>query len=648
MLETRILTTPPYQEDPRPISVPISGEEMTRVVRTIVDHLEESRRYWGTHHTDIQSDRDLYKTKQPRANKPHDDACELVVPMLTYTQQNLVARTKRALFGPTPQFNLDGRNDLAKRMAGLTEDTIQRNIGTEYMDLSAKLVPALDGSFQDGTNIVLLRWRQEQRQRTVFAMVQRPLVDPYTGQPMMNPMGQPVLTPPAVEPVPEQYPFYDNLDIVPFDKENVDLWPPQSKNIQECLGVGFTMYKSGNELLTEAMQNNFDINAVIHLRDTYAGDNYAPSSEHKRRDMTGSSDTVKEFSSRPYKITECYWLYTPDPSQPAQLYLLDIHEPTYTVLRFRPNPWWHGEIPAVEMSPLPGKYGILGRSLPNLLGDNQVMTTSIVRLLLDDLMWMVNPAHATKHGMFSKVELELFKRKRAPGSIWEVNGDPHNLVPLTREGGSPQVGLAFIEMLRQFGARASSLDDINLGKAAPKISTAYEIENMLQEGEVMFAEMTDNLARSYLRLGRLIKMSMAQMAWHPTVQRVWGEAVAPDPTGLWCLQALWADYDMSAAGSAAAANAALRKKQIAELYTVLMSNPLTAQWLPRVHYLTSLILNEYDQVRYPERLIGTEQDAAMQQVMMMQAQAAQAQLDAQGQPGPSKPGGASAPAKKAS
>jgi hypothetical protein len=636
VLDQRILTTPPYQDDPRPISVPMNAGEMVDFVKRLIDKLSESRRYWGSHHTDMQADRDLYKAKQTRRNKPYDGACELVVPMLVYTHHNLVARTKRAVFSPNPNFNLEGRSDEAKRLAQFTEDTIQREIGPEYVDVAAKLLPTLNGSFQDGTHIVMLRWRQDIRYRKRFAIVQRPMMDEY-GMMLQGPMG-PMLTQPALEGVPEPYPAYDNLDVAVFDKEQVDIWPPTAPTIQDAQGIGFRMIKSGNELLSEALQNNFDMAAVQYLRDSYQGDFYEPTTEHQRKEMTGKSDVVLDFATRPYKLTECYWLWSPSPSEPAKLYLITLHEDTKTVLRFRENPWWHGEIPAVEFAPLPGKYGILGRSLPNLVGDIQSMSTLIVRLLLDDLSWKVHPPHAAKIGTFTKPELELFKRRLAPGSVWEVT-NPDGLKPLIRETGeNPQIGLAFMELLRQFQARVSSVDDINMGKMASRQATATEIEEMLQEGEVMFAEMTDNLARSYLRLGRLIRMSMAQMAWHPTIQRVWAEAVAPDPTGMWALQALWADYDMEAAGSAAAANAALRKRQAMELYAMLMQNPLTANWLPRVHAVTSLVLNEYSQ-RYPERLIGTEQEAMGQQIQMMQQQAVMlaAQADQQSGQGEQHP-----------
>ena len=645
MLETRILNTPPYEEDPRPISVPIDSDEMTRVVQDIIDHLEESRRYWNVQHDQMTSDRGLYKAHQTRANLPYPEASQLIVPMITYTHQNLLARSKRALFTPNPQFNLEGRDEMAKRFAPLTEDAIQRNIGPEYMDLAVKTVPVIDGAYQDGTNIAMIRWHQDLRTRKTTALVQRPVTNPYTGEPMIDPMtGGPALTQPQVETIVEQSPFYDNLDIVQFDKEQVDIWPPQAASIREARLVGFRMIKSFNEMYTEALQGDLDMERVIYLRNNHAGDAYEPTTGHKEKSMEGNSDSVtRDVTNRPYKLTECYYLYTPAGAPgPAQLYLITLHEDSKTVLRFRENPWWHGEVPAVEFSPLPGKFGISGRSVPDLLGDNQKMTSMIMQLLLDDLALKVRPPYATRHGMFSKPELELFRRKLSPGSVWQVTGDPRNLVPLMGEGANPQIGISFIDMLRQFGARVSAVDDPNMGGQSKAGTTATEIEAMLQEGEVMFTEMVDNLARSYLRLGRLIKMSMAQMAGHPTIQRVWGEAVAPDPTGMNVLMALWSDYDMEVAGSAASANAALRKRQILELYTLLMQNELTAMWLPRVHELTSLVLNEYNQ-RYPEKLIGTPEEAQMMQMMKMQAAIA---VDQQQQQQQQQQGAAQANGKK--
>jgi hypothetical protein len=641
MLETLTKYDAPYQDDTRPINVPVGPDELDRFILELLDHLKESRSYWGGHHASMKQDRELYRPKQTRANKPYPTACELAPPMLVYTQQNLVARSKRALFSTEPQWNLTGTSAMDSQFAEMVESLLQRQAGPSYMNLMVNCLPTLNGAYQDGVHLVYLRWRQDLRERRRYAMVQRPLIDPYSGMPMLDMMGMPLTSPPQVEVVSEQHAAYDNLEVVPLDKEQVDIWPPTARSIEQAHGVAFTQVLSGNQLQDNVLRGHFDPMAVMKLQQ-WQGDAYEATSEHQVRQMsaTASPTNMRDFTSRPYKITEGYWLYSPRPGQvPARIYLFTIHEETRTVLRFQPNPWWHGEIPMIEWAPLPGKTGILGKSLPDLLGDIQQAITVLMRLLIDDLAYKVAPPVVTRRGMLSPTEMQVFKRGLSPRSIWEINGDPSSIQAMQRETGElPNIGLQFLEMLRQFGARATSMDDINLGRKQPGSATATEIQGMLAEGDVMFAEMVDNLANGHAKLGRLMFLSDLQMCAHPSVRRMWEEANGADPSGMLCLQALSGNYDLVSGGSALSANQALRRAQAQELYGVLMQNPLVANNMLRIYATTQMLVSEYNQ-RYPERLIGTEQDAMMLQQQMMMVQQLAAQQAAQ-------PGGQQQPASR--
>jgi hypothetical protein len=619
LLNPQLTMAPPYQEDPRAIAVDLPADAMHSFVVEMIRCLEESRSYWRPHHDSMVEDRKLYAAKKRRANKPYPTASELCIPMLVYTQANLLARMRKALFSPNPQFRLTGRilpNSGDRTLATAVENLMQREVGPEsgYMDCSNTLQPVLAGQFQDGGNIAYLRWRTTNIQRRRWQMMQRPVGDPMTGEPMMGPMG-PLLTPPQLEPTQVNYPLYDNLEIVSVDKDKCDIYPPTAAGIDAADGVAVSITLSGNQLLNQAIAGQFDMQAVQYLRDRYQGDSYTPTTEHVTRNLTGDTGQPMEFTHRPYKLTEAYWQWSPSPGNVlAQIYLITLHEPTQTVLRFRPNPWWHGQIPMVDYAALPGKVGILGRSLPDLIGDPQRGMDFVWQMMMDDLAWKVGPPILTKTGSMSKAEMEVFKRRLTPRSIWEVQY-PDLIKPMLNETGvNPQIGLGFIQELQLFANRATSLNDPQAGQKVGRQTTAFEIQNMMASSDVMFSEMADNLARCYEKTGRMILASLEQMANHPTVKRAWEETNGDDPTGMMCMAALSEQYDLASAGGSASANVALRQKQVMELFQFLANNPLANQNLMRMFNATQLVLNEYREVaRYPERFIGNEQDAAVQQ-----------------------------------
>jgi len=615
-LESQILYTEPYQDDRRAISAPAPGESVRAFVEDLIDRLKQTRSYWAPYHRTMVSDRALYDPKQRRANKPYPEACELSIPMLIYAQQNIVAREKKALFSPDPMITAMGRLPWDRQFSNAIEDYLQRRLGPQYMCAEERLVPVINGAHQDGASFAYLRYRHDPRMRRKYALVQRPYQDVY---------GNVGLTPPQLEPVPEQYPLYDGLEIVAVDADKLDIYPPTARSVSEAHGVAFRSVLSGNELLMEGINGNFDMAAVEYLRDGWQGDAYEGSTEHTARGMAKSLSThdPRNFTFRPYNLTECFWLYSPQPGMvPASIYQITIHEESRTVLRFRPNPWWHGEIPMVEFVPLPGKAGMLGRSLPDLAGDSQQWSTVLMRLYIDGLAKHIHKPLLARAGALSKAEMALFKRGLSPGAIWEVN-DPESFRALEQElGDDLQLVIGAMEMMRQQMARATGMDDTNLGVRRSGDPTATEIQHTIAEGEVLFGEMTDNLARSFSRLARLVLASDLQMALSPSVQRVWAESVGPDPTGMQALQALSGDYDLISAGNAEMANQQMRMQRAILLYDKLIQNPLVANNLMHIHALTLDLVSEF-RVRYPERVIGSEQEAMMQAQVMQRVQMAQ-------------------------
>ncbi|MHB9026970.1 MAG: portal protein [Armatimonadota bacterium] len=588
-------------------AIHLDPDRAGRLAQVVCDDIAQAEIDRGDYLRQVKEHRGLLKPHQELQNPPFEGACDLHVPFLRYARNALLARVRRALLGTTPIFYVEGQGPAAQ-WSGPVEAFLQRQ-ALKQMKLPQQMRRVLQASLDDGVGIAYVTWRTEKRRALQYVPARERLIDEETGEILAEP-GQIGKTRPWVT-------RYDGPQVEFIPIEHFGTFPAANADIERSTGIYLRAPMSGDELLTGAAAGDYDPQAVAALERWMGDANALERSDEENRGITATESSFAvdpSFTAAQFQITECYWKYEvgrmkDEPHTPAEDWLITLHEPSQTVLRALPavEVWGHGLRPVAPIRLLPDKFGILGDSLADLAGEPQQFITTLMRQLVNGARKRGDPELFIMANAMSKDEFDDFKASRGPGTyhpIRNINQVGEALYPLRMEG-NPLELLPVIEKIHDWARNATGVSNLTMGQLAPHAVTAREVERMLEEGQESVMDMVDTASEGLAQVGQLIAALDYVFAGRDSVQRLWAEANPRADVD--ALTALGGVYDISAAGSTAASNKAIRKQQALEKYQIFKDDPFVQANPKRMWALRRDLLNALGE-RNVEAVIGPEQE----------------------------------------
>jgi hypothetical protein len=587
-------------------AIHLPPERAGRLAAILCDDIAQAEIDRAEYIRQVKENRTLLKPHQELEHPPFAGACDLHVPFLRYARNALLARIRRALLGVSPIYFVEGQGKHA-RYAGQVEAFLQRQV-TKQMGLPQQMRRVLQASLDDGVGVAYVTWRTEKRRALQYQRAHERLFDEETGELLAEP-GQIGKTRPWVT-------RYDGPQIEYIPIEHFGTFPAANADLERSTGVYLRTPMSGDELLVGVQAGDYDREAVEALR-RWAGDaEILEHSDEQNREIAVSASSFgvdPSFTAAQFQITECYWKVEggrmKDEPAPAEDWLITLHEPSQTVLRAVPalDVWGHGLRPVVPIRLLPDKFGILGDSLADLAGEPQQFITTLMRQLVNGARKRSDPELFIMANAMSKDEFDDFKAHRGPGTyhpIRNINQVQEALYPLQLEG-NPMELLPVIERIANWAQTATGVSNLTMGMVAPHAITAREVERMLEEGQEGIMDMVDTASEGVSQVGQLIKALDYVFSGRESIQQLWKEANPRSEVDV--LTALGGTYDISAAGSTASSNKAIRKQQAMEKFMLFKDDPFVQANPKRMWQLRRDVLNAMGE-RNVEATIGSEHE----------------------------------------
>ena len=617
-------------------AIQISADKATELAQRIIADVTQADSDRAVYLEQLDTDRELLLPRQTRENPPFEGASELHMPTVRTMRDQLVSRYTRTLLTSDPAYQVEAYTGAERDYAQRVEKYLQLLI-TEVMNLPRSYRSVFQGAVEDGAAVALVTWRTEKRKTTRYTAREEPVLDEF-GYPATDYLGQPIMQR-VIAPEQQEVTDYDAPHLRYIDIRKFGTYPAATADVQRSTGVYCRFTQTGDELLRQVKAGEYEKAAIEKVKGWNSDNTELQTADETARDITGNT-TDLTFQSRQYDILECYWRYAKDESTLCEDWLITIHEPSYTVLRAIPNPWWHGKRPFVLFRGAMDKFGILGDSLGDVVGPFQRNGTTMVRLLVDGTAKTVAPPMVAEKGALVGQDIDIIERQLGPGKFVELQGSTDALKPLLTNF-SPQATLPALEFLRSTEERATGVGSTQMGVANSRDMTATEVGEMLAEGSALLSMRLEDIAASMDEVAWFILQLSYQFIGNEGVQKAWmqanGETIQEemqDPSYVPGLEELSREYKVRSAGTTETSNRALRAKRAMELYPVMFQNPLVQRDPMHVYALTSWLLNETDSID-PVTLLGTEEEVQQwwqqqQQAMAMQAQA-QAQQELQSQ-----------------
>ena len=606
---------------PQPIQLRDEEAEkaLSAYVLQSIDQAEADRRQYIAN---VKANRLLLQCVDPRTAKPWATACELVVPLGKYYHYALCARLSRAICGVTPLANVEARTGDARQLAPFVETFLELQTD-QLMHLRGTVDRLIDVADADGVSVAYVWWRSDTRKRIRWQQTE--------GKTWTKTAADELI--------------YDGPEVTCVAIEDVGTWPANANDFQAAVGAYLFLSVTGDDILARLAAGDYDEDAVAELRKVAGDIEAGRTSDATARDISqASGPDAPEFRTRPYQLSECYCRIDPtllsgegQASEDAVAIdvLVTIHRGSGIILRCVPNPWGHGLRPLVAFRPRRDRFGIIGDSIMDIVGDSQKAMTALLRLGIDGMAKAIDPPLAVDQTMPDHLKREI-QQRRGPGGIiflppaWFDKVKPwiHATIP-------PQMILGLTEDVRLMSERASFISDARLGAFQSKAMTAKEFQQTLSEGDEPLALMVDRMSDPVSDLVRFIKELDYERWTSDSVQGLWALSVGDNPEAPEAVDALAIDYAINAAGTTETSNRAMGMEKAEKVYAEVSQNPLTT---PEQAFAARTQLYNAWGVRNPETYIGDEesfkarieemkaqaaQEAQMQQNQAMQQQQAQ-------------------------
>jgi len=505
------------------------------------------------------------------------------LPFLLSVVQSDVARKVQTTFGGWPIVEFTGYSHDESWKARKNEVLISAQM--KDCESFRKAVDFYSSSDIYGTAIARIGWRTDERLENFRSMG----FDAATGGRKLVSNTRKVTT--------FDGPDWDVVDILDF------LPQPGKKRIQECDWVIHRYYMDLDQLDELAAQGIYDPAAVRKLR---TSGNMPTQIENDYLQRVNIYRSYSEYDARrqeryakPVEVVEM-WGRVPSEFAPDGLVHRVVTVANGNVLlRNRPNPFWHGQIPFVAYSPMPDPHYFHGPGKIEVAEKMQYAANRYANQKMDgldlavDQVWLVN----------SSLGIDTQNLYMRPGRVIKVDGaigedQIRPLSPDLRGIGAANEEISFLwNAIQQ--ATGIIEDTVQGGQGGRDRQTAHEFagrqENVMtrlmlearlaEEGFVEpMANMFVSLNKQFLTIPKEVRI----LGTDATVNPVTGFPLPQQAVTIDDISDINHDYRARAVGSTQMMGRAMMQQQLIGLMQVISANPVGMQMVNWTAYFRQM------------------------------------------------------------
>jgi hypothetical protein len=275
--------------------------------------------------------------------------------------------------------------------------------------------------------------------------------------------------------------------------------------------------------VADVVSMGFDYEEVVELDGIGSSDTYSEAEDFERRgyQMDDEEDTA-DPSMRLVAITEAYMRMDIDGTGDAQMYRFILGGSNYKMLDY--EPW--GDVPFAIFEIDPEPHAFFGRSIPDLIMNDQDAATAMLRGVLDNVALTNNPRIGFVEGQVNSDDLlnnEIggIIRMKSAGMIQEVS------VPFV--AAQTLTAIQYMDQAIE-GKTGVSRAAMGLDPDALQNTTATAAQLTAQGGAAQIEVMARNLAEGGMRrLFKLMLQLYVENSPEPQLMRMNSEFVPVDP-----------------------------------------------------------------------------------------------------------------------
>ena len=274
----------------------------------------------------------------------------------------------------------------------------------------------------------------------------------------------------------------------------------------------------------------YDPDVVLNLDSFESGSDMTEAEMYERRgyDMDTSDEDVQDPSMRNVAVTEAYMRIDVDGTGVPVLHKITCGGTAYEMLDFEPC----DELPFAKFEVDPEPHTFYGRSLAEIVMDDQDAATSVLRSILDNVAMTNNPRLGIVEGAVNiddvlNNEIGAIVRMRQPGAVQELS------VPFT--AGQTLGALTYLDGLVESKtgvSRASMGLDPDAMQSTTKAAVQATVQAAAGQVEVMVRNLADGMRDLFGIMLRLMsknideeQMMRMNGMFVPVDPRVWDQSM---------------------------------------------------------------------------------------------------------------------------
>lgn len=396
----------------------------------------------------------------------------------------------------------------------------------------------------------------------------------------------------------------------------LDFWPqPGARRIKDAMWVIHRYWLDLDDIEEQADDGIFDKSCVAKLRASGPNKEVDESMAERfsvYRNFTEWSARRQEKYAKPVEITEM-WGLVPSDMAPAGVRMRVISIGNRNILmRNRPNPYWHGEIPYIEYSPMPDPHYFHGMGKCEVGSKMQMTANRFANQKLDGMdLWSDPPWLVNRQSGFDTKNLFL-RAGRVIGtdgpvddsSIRQLTPDLRGLQNLFGEIGQLwqwiQQGTGIVEDTVQ-GLPSSGRQTAReyLGRQEQVLTRLMLEARLAEEGFIEpLANAFRQLNKQYLQTPHELKILGSQALIDPLT----GFALPQEPVPI-DLSDLNPDYRARAVGSTQMLGKSAKQQNLIGVTQVMNGNPALMQLVNWGNWL-KYTMHTFD-IENPESMLNT-------------------------------------------
>jgi len=298
--------------------------------------------------------------------------------------------------------------------------------------------------------------------------------------------------------------------VVPNEEIYVD---PTASTLEDAKFIIHKMTRSLGELIRDDL---YDKKAINKLKKLVACNETSEDDQDDLHDFNEYNFSFKDDERKELTIYEYWGWYDIDGDDhlepvvaTAVEYSCDDDEKSRMIIRFEKNPYPFGKPPFVAIPLFETPFKIFGRGLADVIGDEQRLTTSTMRGIIDN---MANSNNGVKFVKKNALDPTNYSRLMRGDPVVEVNTtDPINSAII--DGNFNPIPANVFTLMQMLEAQTESLTGVSKmmqGLPGSELkSSSSNFAAMMTQSQIRLLDITNNITRGLKELFRMwISMSV--------------------------------------------------------------------------------------------------------------------------------------------